>query len=283
MCRVLAVTRSADYAWARRGVAARARADEALTVRSAAASVRRRTDGAPRIHAELRAQGARCAYKRVARPTRAAAPGGCRRRRRARTTTIDPAQPPAPKLVARDYTVPVPDRLWIGDSTPPPTGEGWWYLAVLLDAHSRRVIGRALADHLRMERALRALAIARRARRPGSSLVHHTHRGGQYTAAAYQARLAACGITCSMRRAARAGIPRWPKTSARPARRNSSTHGPGRRAGRRDSRPSHGSRSGTTTVAAARRSPTAAPSPMRSRWCRCTISPPSAMLSVSTG
>jgi len=104
-------------------------------------------------------------------------------------------------VVERDFAAPTHDRLWLGDITFVPTGEGWLYLAVLLDAHSRRVIGWAMADHLRTELALDALAMALRARRPGANLVHHTDRGCQYTAAAYQSRLAAHGVTCSMSRA----------------------------------------------------------------------------------
>jgi transposase InsO family protein len=103
--------------------------------------------------------------------------------------------------VARNFAAPAPDRLWIGDITYLATAEGWLYLAVLIDAHSRRVVGWAMADHLRTELALDALAMAFRTRRPGGRLIHHTDRGSQYTAAAYQARLAACGITCSMSRA----------------------------------------------------------------------------------
>ena len=202
LCRVLQVSRSGYYAWAGRGVSARAQADEELTVQIAAAHARsRRTYGAPRVHAELRAGGVRCARKRVARLMRAAGLVGCHQRRRARTTVADPAQPPAPNLVAREFAAPAPNRLWIGDLTYVATWEGWLYLAVLLDAHSRRVIGWAMADHLRAELALDALAMALQRRRPAAGLVHHTDRGGQYTAAAYQAILAAHGIVCSMSRA----------------------------------------------------------------------------------
>ena len=201
LCRVLAVARSAYYAWARRGVSARARADEQLATQIAAVHARsRRTYGAPRVHAALRAQGVRCARKRVARLMRAAGLVGCHRRRRARTTVADPTHAPAPNLVARDFTAPAPDRLWLGDITYLATGEGWLYLAVLLDAHSRRVVGWAMADHLRAELALDALAMALRARRPAAGLVHHTDRGSQYTAAAYQEALAARGLVCSMSR-----------------------------------------------------------------------------------
>ncbi len=157
LCRVLRVARSASSAWARRGVAARATADAALTARIAAHARRRRTAGAPRAHAALRAAGVRCARKRVARLMRAAGLGGCYRRRRARTTVADPAHAPAPNLVARDCTAPMPDRRWLGDSTDVPTRAGWLYLAVLLDAHARRVVGWAMADHRRAELARDAL------------------------------------------------------------------------------------------------------------------------------
>ncbi len=125
---------------------------------------------------------------------------GCHRRRRVRTTAVDPTRPPAPNLVARDFTAIAPDRLWVGDITFVPTAEGWLYLAVLLDVYSRRVIGWAMADHLRTELASAALALALRVRRPAPGLVHHTDRGSQYTAAIYQQALARRGLVCSMSR-----------------------------------------------------------------------------------
>ncbi len=202
LCRVLEVGRSGYYAWARRGVSVRVQSDAVLTAQIAAAHARsRRTYGAPRVHAELRAGGVRCARKRVARLMRAAGLVGCHRRRRVRTTVAEPTHTPAPNLVARDCTAPAADRLWIGASTFVPTGEGWLYRAVLLDAHSRRVVGWAMADYLRTELTLDALAMALGRPRPAAGLVHHTDRGGQYTAMAYQSRLFARGITCSLSRA----------------------------------------------------------------------------------
>ena len=185
LCRVLRVARSASSAWARRGVSVRAQADADLAAQIAAAHARSRgTYGAPRVHAELRAGGVRGARKRVARLMRAAGVVGCHRRTRVRTTVADPAQAPAPHPVARDSTAPAPNRLWRGEITYLPTGEGWLYLAVLLDAHSRRVVGWAMADHLRTALPLDALMVALGARRPPPGLVHHTDRGCQYTAAA---------------------------------------------------------------------------------------------------
>ncbi len=136
----------------------------------------------------------------MARLLRAAGLAGYHRRR-PRTAVADPAQPAAPNLVARDFSAAGVHRLWLGDSTSLPTREGWLYRAVLLEAHSRRVVGWALADHVRTELARDALTMARQARRPSPGLVHHTDRGGQYTARAYQGALAARGLVSSMRRA----------------------------------------------------------------------------------
>ncbi len=200
--RVLGGARAGDYAWARRGVSARARADAALTKQIATIHAERRwTYGAPRVHAALRDAGGRCSRRRVARLLRCAGLVGCHRRRRARTTIADPRPPPAPDLVARNFAAPAPNRLWIGDVTYVPTWEGWLYLAVLVDADSRRVVGWALADHLRAALAADALAMALASRRPGPGLVHHTDRGCQYTAASYQAILAGHGIAAALRRA----------------------------------------------------------------------------------
>ena len=202
LCRVLQVARSGYYAWARRGVSARARADEALIAQIAQIHVgSRRTYGAPRVHAALRASGVRCGSRRVARLMRVAGLAGCRRHRRTRTTVVDPARAPAPNLVARDFAAPTANLLWIGDITYVPTWEGWLYVAVLLDACSRRVVGWAMADHVRTELAREALAMALQGRRPAAGLVHHTDRGCQYTAHAYQALLASHGIAASMSRA----------------------------------------------------------------------------------
>jgi len=142
----------------------------------------------------------RCARKRVARLLRAAGLVGGHRRRRTRTTIAEPTHVPAPNRIARDCTAPRPDRLWLGDSTSIATPEGWLYLAVFLNAHARRVVGWAMADHPRAELALDALTMALRARHPGAGLVHHTDRGCQYTAAVYQDALAARGLVCSMSR-----------------------------------------------------------------------------------
>ena len=202
LCRVLGVARSGFYAWERRAPSARARADGALAARVRIIHDRSRcTYGAPRVHAELRATGTRVGRRRVARLMRLAGLAG-RAPRRSRRTTV-PATAPAsapPDLVRRDFRPGAPDRLWVADITYVRTWEGWLYLAVILDAYSRRVVGWALADHLRTELATDALAMALASRHPAQGLVHHSDRGGQYLSATYLGRLAAAGTRPSVGR-----------------------------------------------------------------------------------
>jgi transposase InsO family protein len=201
-CRVLGVSRAGFYAWRARPPSARARADAELTAvihRLHAES--RGVYGSPRVHAELRAAGRRHGRKRVARLMRAAGLQGChRRRRRPRTTVADPAAAPAPNRVHRDFNPPAPNRVWLADITYVPTEEGWLYLAAVLDAFSRKVVGWAMADHLRTELVLDALDLALATRRPAAGLVHHSDRGCQYTALAFGRRLAESGLVPSMSR-----------------------------------------------------------------------------------
>jgi putative transposase len=136
----------------------------------------------------------------VARLLRAAGLVGRHRRRRVRTTVADPAQTPAPTLVARDFAAPAPDARWLGDIAYVPTGEGWRSRAVLRDAHARRVVGWAMAAHRRTARARDARAMALARRRPGAGLVQHPDRGGHDTAAADRQALAAQGVVASLSR-----------------------------------------------------------------------------------
>jgi putative transposase len=202
LCRVLGVARSGYYAWLQRGNSARHQADLALTERIRAIhTTSRQTYGSPRVHAALQQQGVCCSRKRVARLMGHAGLVGCRLHRRTRTTRSEPTHQPAPNLVARQFVVEDVDQLWVGDITYIPTWEGWLYLAVLVDACSRRVVGWAMAEHLGGEWTRDALAMALARRRPAAKLVHHSDRGSQYTATAYQALLVEHGVTVSMSRA----------------------------------------------------------------------------------
>jgi putative transposase len=203
LCRVLRVARAGYSAWLRRDPSRRAAAAITMTADLVREHERsRRTDGAPRLHAALRAAGTRVSRKRIARLMRQAQLRGVARGRAVpRTTRADPAAVPAPNLLQRDFTATASDLCWVGDITYWPTGEGWLYLATLLDVYARRVVGFALADYLRTELALEALHLALGQRHPPpNKLVHHTDRGCQYTAHAYQAVLVQHGITPSMSR-----------------------------------------------------------------------------------
>jgi len=202
LCRLVDVSRAGYYAWSCRHPSQRTQADAALTeeIRTIHAKSRQ-TYGVPRVHASLRANGRRVSRKRVARLMRGPGLRGCGQRRRVRTTVSDPAATPAPNLVQRQFAVEAPNRLWITDLTYLWTAEGWLYLAALLDAHSRRVVGWAMAGCLRVDLALEALEMALRNRRPArGALVHHSDRGSQDTAGAYQAVLTTHDIQCSMSR-----------------------------------------------------------------------------------
>ncbi len=198
MCRLLGVSASGYHAWRRRPPSSRGEDDAVLLARIReihAAS--RGTYGAPRIHAELAADGRRVGGKRVARLMRAAGLAGVSRRKGVRTTRRDHRARPAPDLVQREFTADAPDRLWVADITYIPTWAGFLYLAVVLDAFSRRIVGWAMASHLRTDLVLDALDMALAQRRP-SDVVHHSDQGSQYTSIAFGARCRQAGVRPSM-------------------------------------------------------------------------------------
>ncbi len=198
LCRVLGVSPSGYYAWRKRPLSARARADVELTAHiDAIHRASRGTYGVPRVHAELAALGIHIGCKRVARLMRALGVHGVSRRRRPRTTLRDLAHPPAPDLVARDFVAPGPNRLWVADITYIPTWAGFLYLAVVVDAWSRRVIGWAMEAHLRTELVLAALDMAVQQRQP-ADVIHHSDQGCQYTSIAFGLRCREAGVRPSM-------------------------------------------------------------------------------------
>ena len=204
MCGVLQVSPAGYYAWQRRRPSARTLADAhlLLPIRMAHRKSRRRY-GAPRVHAELRAQGHRVGRKRVARLMHAdGLVGRARAARRPRTTDSAHGGPIAPNHLARQFDVNgiALDRVWVSDITYVPTREGWLYLAAVLDLASRRCIGWAMGETLETELALGALHMALVGRRPPPGCFHHSDRGAQFADAAYRARLTAHGLIASMSR-----------------------------------------------------------------------------------
>ena len=195
VCRVLGLSPSGYYAWARRRPSARARRDGQLLERIKAIwTANRAVYGRPRIHAELQACGERVSAKRVGRLMRRAGIAGVSRRRATRTTTREQrAARVAPDLVERNFAATEADRLWVADITYVATWAGFLYVAVVLDAWSRRVVGWSMAAHLRTELVLDALNMAIWRRRP-QGVVHHSDQGAQYTSIAFGQRCRQAGV-----------------------------------------------------------------------------------------
>ena len=202
--KVLGVSRSGYYAWRDRPVSVRRqRRQELLKEIRRVHSDNHRIYGSPRVHQQLKAEGVACNVKTVAtlmRDNDLAAK--TRRRFRVRTTDSHHDLPIAPNRLDRRFHAPGPNQAWVADLTYIATGEGWLYLAVVLDLYSRKVVGYAMADHLKASLAVDALtrAIADRGRRALAGLLHHSDRGVQYACDDYQAILHAYGIDCSMSR-----------------------------------------------------------------------------------
>ena len=210
MCRVLGVSTSGYYAWLKRQSSRRSREDAILTDRIRWIHLRSRgTYGSPRIHAELREEGVHVGRKRVARLMQAAGLQGVSRRKSTRTTIRQPGAQRAPDLVNRDFDVAGPNRLWVADITYIRTWAGFLYLAVVVDAWSRRVVGWAtlaphcvrrsagVANHLRTELVNDALEMAVRQRRP-KGVIHHSDQGNQYTSLAFGKRCREANVRPSM-------------------------------------------------------------------------------------
>jgi putative transposase len=196
---VLGVSRSGYYAWHQRPPSARQMANQRLL--TAIEKVHQERDeiyGSPRITQELRKQGWRCGENRVARLMRANGVQANVVKRFHTTTRRNPAHMVAPNLLHRDFSADRPDEIWLADITYIPTREGWLYLAVVMDLHSRRIVGWAMDQRMTEALTLRALRMALQQRRPAPGLLHHSDQGSQYTSAAYQRLLKGYDMRVSM-------------------------------------------------------------------------------------
>jgi transposase InsO family protein len=201
MCKVLRVARSGYYAWRGREESARARRDRQLAVKIRAFhEASRGTYGSPRILDDLKDDGETVGRKRVARIMRQEDLTGQVPRQYRRTTDSKHNLPVAENIVDRNFDPKAPNQVWAADITYIRTWEGWLYVAVVLDLFSRRVVGWAIADHMRTELVLDAFMMAVEQRRPFAGLVHHSDRGSQYASHAYQDALGAHDMVCSMSR-----------------------------------------------------------------------------------
>lgn len=199
MCGTLGVSASGYYAWRGRPESRRAVANRQLLAEVRRVHERHRGRyGSPRVHAALRAEGF-CAG-RVARLMRHGLRAAAARRFRPATTDSRHGLPVAPDLLGQTFQVAEPNRVWLADITYVPTGEGWLYLAAVLDLGTRKVVGWAMRDRLRAELATSALIMAIQRQRPAVGLVQHSDRGSQYASRDYRDLLAAAGMQQSMSR-----------------------------------------------------------------------------------
>jgi transposase InsO family protein len=203
-CRLLEVSRAAFYVWSEHEPSRRELSDDELAEKIAAIHKQSRgTYGAPRVTAELRRQGVCVGKNRVARLMAALGLVGRCKRRWKKTTIRDPeAEERAVDLLKRVFGPGVYklDSAWCGDISYVRTWEGWCYLATVIDLASRRVVGFAIANHMRSSLVCDALAMAIKHRRPAAGLVFHSDRGSQYTSAEFRKLLEAHGITQSLSR-----------------------------------------------------------------------------------
>ena len=208
MCRVLGVSASGYYRWSsaqsapdNAGTDKRHLSEQALLVHIRAIHAQLKGEyGWPRMHKELLARGVRVGKERVRRLMQQHGIRARTKRKFVVTTDSKHHLPIAPDLVQRRFTPQAPNALWSGDITYIATDEGWLYLAVVLDLHSRQVVGWSLQAHMQSSLVKDALLMACWRRRPDAGLIFHSDRGSQYCSHDFQSTLKAWGIRSSMSR-----------------------------------------------------------------------------------
>jgi len=201
MCRVLEVSRSGYYAWRSRRASNRESENKVLAEKIKTIHAKsRKTYGSPRIHRRLMAEGFRCSRGRVARLMRRHDIRAKSKRKFVVTTDSKHNFPVAANLLDRQFDVESPNCAWVSDITYIPTGEGWLYLATILDLYSRKIIGWSMDSSVSRQIVLDALEMAVGARKPAKGLIHHSDRGSQYASGDYRKALAEHGMVCSMSR-----------------------------------------------------------------------------------
>jgi transposase InsO family protein len=217
MCQTLGVSRSGYYDWRTRPPSTRLKRREELAdqIRQAHAESGQ-AYGSPRVYIELAQAGVAVCVNTVARVMRDQGIRSVRARKfRVRTTNSAHAHPIADNLLNRDFTADLPDQKWAADISYIETDQGWLYIAGVIDLCSRRIVGWAMADHMKADLCLDALIMALARRKPnlagdkeggggsegsGGGLIHHSDRGVQYACGAYRELLDSRGLACSMSR-----------------------------------------------------------------------------------
>ncbi len=199
-CEVLDVSRSGYYAWLGRPASARAERREALAARIEAVHKENRgVYGSPRVHQALLAEGGQACVNTVAgimkgREIRAKT----KRTFVPRTTVSQPGQPAVANVLDRQFDADLPNQKWAVDITYIATGEGWLYLAGVMDLCSRKIVGWSMADHMATSLVSDALRMAIAGRSPGDGLLHHSDRGSQYASDDYMRLLRTHGMEASV-------------------------------------------------------------------------------------
>ena len=198
-CCLLGVSQSGYYAWKCRPASQRQRDDMILLAHiTNAFSLSNETYGSPRMTVDLKAEGFAVGRRRVARLMRDNGLQAKRKRRFKRTTDSHHAWLIAPNVLDRDFNAQAPNQKWGVDISYIWTAEGWLYLAIVMDLHSRRIVGWATSDRLKRDLALEALRRAVALRRPQQGLIHHSDRGSQYCSTEYRDALKKIGAVVSM-------------------------------------------------------------------------------------
>ena len=199
MCDLLEVSASGYYAWKHRGPSRRQLDDMVLLAHIRAHfETSRSTYGSPRMHAELREENLTVGRHRIARLMRDNGLKANQKRRFKKTTDSQHGGPIAPNLLDQDFACDGPDQKWGVDISYIWTGEGWLYLAIVLDFYSRRIVGWATSSRLKRDLALRALHRAIAMRGPPPGLIHHSDRGSQYCSDDYRRLVKRAGMIASM-------------------------------------------------------------------------------------
>jgi putative transposase len=203
LCEALGVSRSGFYAWLSRPRSARARSDEELGTKVRASFLASdRTYGARRVWHDMIAEEVSCGLHRIERLMRQQALKARPRRRR---LPIDAGEQStnaiSPNVLDRTFQASSANRKWVADFTYIWTGEGWLYVAAVIDLFSRRVVGWSMSATMTAQLVTDALVMAIWRRGKPEALLHHSDRGSQYTSEQFQRLMADHGVTCSMSRA----------------------------------------------------------------------------------
>jgi putative transposase len=201
MCRLLNVSYGGFWCWRRDPVGKRGRANKRLLAKISEVFLESgRTYGSPRVYEELQKRGVPCSREHVAYLMRKHGLRSRHFKRPRGLTQVDRCRAAAPNLVDQYFETDRPNSIWMADITYIPTGEGWLYLAAVMDLCTRKVVGWSLKDTLETEITLEAFDRAVAIEDPDEDLIHHSDRGVQYSSLRYQQRLWDRGMMCSMSR-----------------------------------------------------------------------------------